>query len=46
MIPSNEANDPRTAIIVRGTVFDRNCNPIPDSVVDIWYAGGNPGNQF
>ena len=43
VVPDDEFNDPSTAILVRGKVFNRNCSrPMPDAVVDIWYAGGNP----
>ena len=35
-----------TAIFLNGQVFDRNCQPIPNVIVDVWYAGGNPGNYI
>ena len=44
MAPSNELNDPNTDILIEGTVLNRRCQPITDAEVEIWYAGGNPGN--
>ena len=35
-----------TAIILKGQIFDRNCQPIPNVIVDVWYAGGNPGDYI
>merc|ERR1712172_473998 len=40
--PSNELNDPNTDILIEGTVLNKQCRPITNAVVDIWYAGGNP----
>lgn len=34
-----ELEDPAMAIILRGRVLDRRCDPLPGAVVDIWYAG-------
>ena len=42
MAPSNELNDPNTDILIEGTVLNKQCRPITNAVVDIWYAGGNP----
>merc|ERR1712062_357518 len=39
--PDQDFN-PSTAIYLKGQVFDRNCQPIPNVIVDVWYAGGNP----
>ena len=41
--PDQDFN-PSTAISLKGRIFDRNCKPISDARVDVWYAGGNPGN--
>ena len=47
MVPDNEFNDPNTAILLKGKIYNKNCQPLADATVDIWYAGGNPGtNQF
>ena len=43
--PDQDFN-PSTAIFLKGQVFDRNCQPIPNVIVDVWYAGGNPGNYI
>ena len=43
--PDQDFN-PSTAIILKGQIFDRNCQPIPNVIVDVWYAGGNPGNYI
>ena len=42
--PYNELNDPNNYIRIEGTVLDKRCRPITDAMIDIWYAGGNPGN--
>ena len=34
-----ELEDPAMAVILRGRVLDRRCDPLPGAVVDIWYAG-------
>ena len=44
MAPHNELNDPNNYIRIEGTVLNRRCLPIADAEVEIWYAGGNPGN--
>ena len=41
--PDQDFN-PSTAIFLKGRVFDKNCQPISNARVDVWYAGGNPGN--
>ena len=43
--PDQDFN-PSNAIILKGQIFDRNCQPIPNVIVDVWYAGGNPGNYI
>ena len=40
--PDQDFN-PSTAISLKGRIFDRNCKPISDARVDVWYAGGKPG---
>ena len=44
MAPHNELNDPNKYIRIEGTVLNRRCRPINNAEVEIWYAGGNPGN--
>ena len=42
--PDNELGDPNTEILIQGRALNRKCQPMARSIVDIWYAGGNPGN--
>ena len=39
LAPDTELEDPAMAVILRGRVLDRRCDPLPGAVVDIWYAG-------
>jgi len=38
--PRVELDDPTKAILLKGRILDRNCQPIPATTVDVWYAGG------
>ena len=42
--PHDELNDPNNYIRIEGIVLDKRCRPITNAEVEIWYAGGNPGN--
>ena len=42
-IAPNGDFDPSTEIQLQGRILDRKCQPISNAVVDVWYAGGNPG---
>jgi len=35
-----ELSDPNAAVHLKGRVLDRDCKPIPDANVHVWYAGG------
>ena len=39
LAPDTELEDPAMAVILRGRVLDRHCDPLPGAVVDIWYVG-------
>ena len=39
LAPDTELEDPAMAVIIRGRVLDRRCDPLPGAVVDIWYVG-------
>ena len=39
LAPDTELEDPAMAVILRGRVLDRRCDPLPGAVVDIWYVG-------
>merc|ERR1712223_343005 len=41
-IAPDQAFNSSTAIFLKGRVLDRNCLPITNARVDVWYAGGNP----
>ena len=40
--PNGDFN-PSTEIQLQGRILDKRCRPISNAVVDVWYAGGNPG---
>jgi protocatechuate 3,4-dioxygenase beta subunit len=44
--PEETINDAEQAAIIKGQVLDPNCNPIEGAVVEIWYAGENPGKIY
>ena len=37
--PDAERKDPMKKLAIKGQVYDRNCVPVMDAVVDVWYAG-------
>ena len=39
MAPDEELKDPSKAIILKGRVFDRKCEPMSNVIVDVWHAG-------
>jgi len=43
LAPQDELNDPREAVILKGQVLDCSCKGIGGALVEVWYAGGNPG---
>jgi len=42
--PSTELQDPTKAVFLHGRVWDRNCQPIRNARVEVWYAGPTKGN--
>merc|ERR1712168_12705 len=42
LAPLAEIEDPDEAVVVRGTILDRNCDPVEEAFVEVWYSGGNP----
>ena len=42
-IVPDEDLSPETSISLFGHVLDRHCKPISNATVDVWYAGGKPG---
>merc|ERR1711990_477965 len=43
LAPRKELNDRSQFVILEGQVLDRNCQGVRRALVEVWYAGGEPG---
>jgi len=44
LAPRKELNDPSQYVVLEGQVRGRDCKGISGALVEVWYAGGEPGN--
>jgi len=44
LAPRKELNDPSQFVILQGQVRGQDCKGISGALVEVWYAGGEPGN--
>merc|ERR1712192_147166 len=44
LAPRKKLNDPSQYVILQGQVRGRDCKGISGALVEVWYAGGEPGN--
>lgn len=44
LAPANELNDRSQFVILKGQVLGRDCQGVSGALVEVWYAGGQPGN--
>merc|ERR1711934_929292 len=44
LAPPDELNDPSQFVILEGQVLNRGCQGVSGALVEVWYAGGQPGN--
>jgi len=44
LAPRKELNDPSQYVVLEGQVRGQDCKGISRALVEVWYAGGEPGN--
>merc|ERR1712130_280578 len=45
LAPRDELNDPNQFVILQGQVLGRDCQGVGGALVEVWYAGGKPGQE-